>query len=99
MHKHSPLSIKMANHKTEDSHIDGSVFGNCRVEQVTLGTLKTDSGLSPKSLLSIVLDLENHGWSSTAHQSGKEVSSEESKNKSCEETKCCLDWARRVENL
>ena len=100
MDNHSLVSIKMANHNTENSHIDGhSVFGNCQVEQVTPGTSKTDSGLRPKSFFSIVLDLENHGWSSIAHQSGVEVSSEGSRNKSCQETKCCLDWGRRVENL
>ena len=96
----SLLSTKMANHKTESSTIDGhNVFGNCGVEQGTLGSLKTDSGLGPKSLLSVVLDLENQGWSSTAQQPGMEVFSEGSKGKSCQETKCYLGWGRRVENL
>ena len=90
----------MVNHNTENSPIDGhSVLGNCGIEQVTPGTLKTDSGLGPKSVFSIELDLENHGWSSTAHQSVMDVSSEGSRNKSCQETKFCLDWGRRVENL
>ena len=100
MGNHSLLSTKMANHKTEDSHIDVfSVFGNCQVEQVTPGSLKTDSGLGPKSLLSVVLDLKYYGWSSSSGQSVMDVSSEDSRNKSCQETKCYLDWGRRVENL
>ena len=90
----------MVNHNTENSPIDGhSVLGNCQVEQVTPGTLKTDSGLRPKSVFSVVLDLDNSGWSSTAHQSGMEVSSEGSRNKSWQETKCFLDWGRSLENL
>ena len=100
MGNHSLLSTKMANHNTVNSHIDGhSLFGNCQVEQVTPETSKTDSGLGPKSILSIVLELDNHSWSSTAHQSVLDVSSEGSRNKSCQETKCCLDWGRSVENL
>ena len=95
MGNHSLLSTKMANHTTEDSYIDGhNVFGNCKVEQVT-----QDSRLGPKSFLSTVLYLNNDGWSSTSGQSGMEMSSEGSKNKSSQETKCCLEWGRRVENL